>query len=87
MHAIVVYDTATKRNPKILRTCRKYLHHIQNSVFEGQLTAGQLHKLRAEINDFLDHEYDRVIIYTFPPAAVPHRIEIGISSPDTDNIL
>lgn len=87
MHAIVVYDTDAKRNPKILRTCRKFLHHIQNSVFEGQLTASQLHKLRGEIADFLDHDYDRVIIYTFPPATQPHRIEIGIASPDTDNIL
>ncbi|MFB6761060.1 CRISPR-associated endonuclease Cas2, partial [Streptomyces noursei] len=32
MHVIVVYDTAAKRNPRILRTCRKYLHHVQRSV-------------------------------------------------------
>ncbi|WP_460362462.1 CRISPR-associated endonuclease Cas2 [Actinocorallia lasiicapitis] len=38
MHVVVVYDTAAERNPQILRICRQYLHHVQLSVFEGQLT-------------------------------------------------
>jgi len=42
MYVVVVYDTAAERNPKILRTCRKYLHHVQRSVFEGQLTEARL---------------------------------------------
>jgi len=87
MHVLVVYDTASERNPKILRTCRRYLHHMQNSVFEGQLTASQLHELQAAITKIIDGDHDRVLIYTFPPGATPHRIDIGAESPDNDNIL
>lgn len=87
MHVIIVYDTAAQRNPQILRTCRKYLHHIQNSAFEGQLTPSQLHKLRHDIENTLDHDHDKVIIYTFPPATQPHRIDIGVASRNTNNII
>src|SRR5258708_18827776 len=35
---------AAARNPRILRTCRTYLHHVQRSVFEGQLSDAQLRR-------------------------------------------
>lgn len=87
MHVLVVYDTASQRNPKILRTCRKYLHHMQNSVFEGQLTPSQLHQLTRAIEKIIDDDHDRVLIYTFPPGTQPHRIDIGAQTADTSNIL
>ncbi|WP_130797968.1 CRISPR-associated endonuclease Cas2 [Streptomyces otsuchiensis] len=37
-HVVVVYDTDADHNAAILRTCRKYLHHVQRSIFEGQLS-------------------------------------------------
>ncbi|WP_101494345.1 CRISPR-associated endonuclease Cas2 [Sulfobacillus thermosulfidooxidans] len=45
MFVILVYDAGVKRDPKILKTCRKYLNWIQNSVFEGELTEGKLKKI------------------------------------------
>ncbi len=45
VQVILVYDTAVKHNPKALRTCRRYLHWVQRSVFEGQLTPAQLRRV------------------------------------------
>ena len=54
MFVIVVYDTLAERNPKILRTCRQYLHHVQRSVFEGELSAAQLRRLRSAVENVID---------------------------------
>lgn len=35
MYVILTYDVKVKRNPKVLKLCRKYLTHVQKSVFEG----------------------------------------------------
>ena len=46
MYVIVVYDVDQKRCGKMLKLCRSYLHHIQNSVFEGEITEGKLEELK-----------------------------------------
>lgn len=81
MYVIVVYDTAAERNPGILRTCRQYLHHVQRSVFEGHLTPAQLHRFRIGVESVLDLTYDNVLVYTYPPGAVPQRLEWGTAAP------
>ena len=45
MYVILVYDIGQKRVAKMLKLCRKYLHWIQNSVFEGEITAVKLREL------------------------------------------
>ena len=50
MYIILVYDicqegNGAKRWSHVFKTCKKYLHHIQDSVFEGEITNVQLAKL------------------------------------------
>lgn len=87
MHTIVVYDTAQERNPRILRTCRRYLHHVQRSVFEGQLTPAQLRRFQSEVSELIDHGEDHVIVYTLPPGAQLQRHTIGDDRPAPSDIL
>ncbi|MDT3395287.1 CRISPR-associated endonuclease Cas2 [Streptomyces sp. B1866] len=87
MHVIVVYDTAAERNPRILRTCRKYLHHVQRSVFEGQLSQAQLRRFQADVETLLDLSYDNVIVYTFPPGTTPIRHAWGATEPAPTDVL
>ena len=65
MFVILVYDTLAERNPGVLKTCRKYLHWVQRSVFEGQLTAAQYRTLTWELKAQIDPGYDSV--RTTPP--------------------
>lgn len=39
---VVVYYVGKKRNPKVLKICRKFLLHSQKSVFEGYLDENEL---------------------------------------------
>ena len=47
MFVIVTYDVNVKRNNKVLKICRKYLVHVQKSVFEGNITEAKLRKLKS----------------------------------------
>ncbi len=87
MYVVVVYDTAAERNPRILRTCRQYLHHVQRSVFEGHLSPAQLRRFRTAVHTAIDTSYDSVLVYTFPPGATPQRDEWGTPQPAPSNVL
>jgi len=47
MFVIMVYDAGERRNSKVLKVGRKYLHWVQNSVFEGELTEANYRKLQS----------------------------------------
>lgn len=63
MYYIAVYDVNQKRVGKMLRLFRKYLHHIQNSVFEGELSDADYLRLKAEIKKIIDESEDSVIFF------------------------
>ncbi len=69
MYVILVYDISVSvdkgnRNlSKIYKICKKYLTHIQNSVFEGEITESNLKKLQLELKPFIRKELDSVIIF------------------------
>lgn len=86
MRVILVYDTAVKHNPKALRTCRRYLHWVQRSVFEGQLTPAQLRQLHADLNTVLDG-LDSVIVYMIDGPATLKREVWGCEHGNSDSIL
>lgn len=64
MYVILVYDFGERRVAKALKTCRKYLTWVQNSVFEGEITEGNLKKLKTELQSKMDRGEDSLIIYT-----------------------
>lgn len=69
MYVILVYDInlEEKEGQKILRNvfkiCKKYLVHIQNSVFEGELLESQAIKLKAELDKYIREDKDSVILF------------------------
>ena len=53
MYIVLVYDMEAHRTQLMLKLCRRYLTHVQNSVLEGEISKGDLGKLRGEIEDLL----------------------------------
>jgi CRISPR-associated protein Cas2 len=70
---VLVYDTAVERNPAALRTCRQYLHWVQRSVFEGELSAAQHRSLTSALRQQLDLAYDSIRIYRI---GSPHLVQV-----------
>lgn len=61
---IAVYDiTSQKRLTKVLKTFRKYMNWVQNSAFEGNLTAKQYQMLKKELESIINKDVDSIIFY------------------------
>jgi CRISPR-associated protein Cas2 len=78
MFVIMVYDISEKRVQKVLKTSRKYLYWVQNSVFEGEITNASFAKLKMELRKIIDEEYDSILFYTFRTTKYSERENIGI---------
>ena len=87
MFIILVYDAGEKRVQKFLKICRKYLVHVQKSVFEGEITEAQLRRLEIELETIMNKDEDSVIIYKFRTKKYFERQTLGISKPSSDNFI
>ena len=87
MYVIAVYDVATLRVAKCLKTFRRYLNWVQNSVFEGDLSQAQLKKLEADLNRVLNLKEDSVIFYISTTRLYSERKEIGKVKNDPEQVI
>lgn len=63
MFVILTYDVGEKRVNRVRKIVKKYLIWTQNSVFEGDITEGKLHKCLSEINRNTIREEDSIYVY------------------------
>ena len=68
MYVVLVYDVSKDENGRkrwshIFKICKKYMSHIQNSVFEGELSKVQLIKMQNELKPYINSELDSVILF------------------------
>lgn len=68
MYVILVYDIicdekGRKILPKVFKICKKYLVHIQNSVFEGNLSKANSLALQKELDVYIRKDKDSVIMF------------------------
>ena len=94
MYVILVYDInlEDKEGQKILinvfKICKKYLVHIQNSVFEGELLESQAMKLKAELDKYIREDKDSVIVFKSRNKRWLDKEFLGkIEDDKTDNFL
>lgn len=66
MFVILYYDVNEKRCAKMLKTCRKYLQWVQNSVFEGEISKANYEKMIRELKKIMVKDSgDSLIVYQF----------------------
>ncbi|SHH57650.1 CRISPR-associated endonuclease Cas2 [Thermosipho atlanticus] len=91
MYVILIYDINTEKNQKVLskvfKICKKYLFHVQKSVFEGELTKSQLFKLKKELENTIRKDVDSIIIFKSRNEKWLSKDFLGKSETSTDNLL
>lgn len=88
MYVIVVYDVDQKRCGKMLKLCRGYLHHIQNSVFEGEITEARLEELKIKAKKIMSEEdEDSLIIFKSRNEKWLDKEVVGADKRPVDNVL
>lgn len=94
MYVILVYDInlEEKEGQRVLRNtfkiCKKYLVHIQNSVFEGELLESQAIKLKNELDKYIRSDKDSIILFKSRNQKWLEKEFLGkIEDDKTDNFL
>lgn len=88
MYIIAVYDVGQKRCGKMLKLCRGYLHHIQNSVLEGEITEAKLEELKIKAKKIMDEdEEDSLIIFKSRNEKWLDKEIVGKEKRPVDNVL
>lgn len=63
MYVILVYDIGEERVVRVLKTCRRYLTWVQNSVLEGEISEAKLKELQLRLKKIMKEKEDSVLIY------------------------
>ncbi len=94
MYVILVYDInlddkeGNRVLRKVFKICKKYLVHIQNSVFEGELLESQALKLKSELDEYIREKKDSVILFKSRNQRWMEKEFLGMIEDDkTDNFL
>lgn len=86
MYVILVYDVDQKRVGRMLKLCRRYLHWIQNSVFEGEITEVKLKELVLQARGLMEAA-DSLIVFKSRDSKWLEKDVYGVEKNPTDNIL
>lgn len=87
MYVILVYDVREKRVGKVCKYLRRYLPHIQNSVFEGELTEAKLETMKAGLIKVIDELEDSILLWTMRNSKWTKRQVIGQEKRPVDVFL
>ena len=87
MYVIVVYDIDVKRVAKVCKCLRQWLNWVQNSVFEGEVTAAKLRQIKSALSEIIEEDQDSVLFYVIPSGTKLNREVMGIEKLGTSNII
>lgn len=88
MFVILYYDVNAKRCSKMLKTCRKYLQWVQNSVFEGEITKANYEKMITELKKIIvEDDDDSIIAYKFRTKKYTQRLAYGTDKKSDINFI
>ncbi len=92
MYVLLVYDIETDEQgrkiiQRVFKICKKYLIHIQNSVFEGEISKPDLILLQKELDCYIRKDKDSVIVFQSRQARWLKKEFWGKKDDKTSNFL
>lgn len=92
MYIVLVYDISLEEKgstvlSRVFKICKKYLSHIQNSVFEGELSDAQLISLNYELQKVIRKDLDSVILFKSRHERWLEKDILGLKSNATSNFI
>lgn len=77
MFVVVTYDVNEKRIPAVEKFLQRYLAHVQNSVFEGELGSAEIDELERGLKRIICPDQDSVRIYVFERRECVRTLSLG----------
>ncbi len=87
MYDIVADENGPRVSRNTFKICKKYLTHIQKSVFEGDLTQLQLLKLKVELSGYIRNNKDSLIIFKSRSNKWLEKEFLGVVDEKTSNFF
>ena len=87
MYYLIVYDIEQKRVNKVHKFLKKYMHWIQNSVFEGELTPATLVEVKQGLKKIIDNDMDSILIFKLGAGKYSGKEVIGYEKSPVDQFL
>lgn len=79
VYVIVVYDIGVERQNDVREFLKKFLNHVQNSVFEGEIEESKVFYIKKWLERKIDKNKDSIIIYVLRGNwCIKDKHEIGI---------
>jgi len=86
VYAIIVYDTPSKNCSLLHKTLKRFLNWNQNSVFEGEVTEGQLFDIKKLLQE-RRAEGSSIIVYELKEPKNVKRTIIGDVKGNRSNVI
>lgn len=86
MYVICTYDVDEKKCNKCKTLLKQYLFHVQNSVFEGELTPAKLEELQLKLKKIVSEDDSIYFYYCYNNKQI-YKKYIGLCRDKPNNIL
>lgn len=87
MYVLLVYDICDNRVTSVLKICRQYLHRIQNSVMEGEISESNLKALKMKLKKVIVEDEDAILIFKFRSENLFKKEVLGREKLPIENII
>ncbi|MBF4693995.1 CRISPR-associated endonuclease Cas2 [Fusibacter ferrireducens] len=92
MYVVLIYDIKMDLDGpriwrRIFKICKRYMSHIQKSVFEGNLSELELMKLKNELDQYTRMDRDSVVIFISRNERWLEKRFWGVEDEKTSNFL
>jgi CRISPR-associated protein Cas2 len=87
IYVVIVYDVAVERINGVRRFLRQYLTWIQNSAFEGELSEGELERVRVGLKKLIKEDEDSIIFFVTSSQKWIKKEVLGIEKAEVSTIL
>ncbi|MBS4534392.1 CRISPR-associated endonuclease Cas2 [Clostridium sp. D2Q-14] len=92
MYIILMYDILADENGSrisrnVFKICKKYLTHIQKSVFEGNLTEINYMKLKSELDTYIRKDKDSLLVFKSRHERWLEKDYLGVVDDKTSNFF
>ena len=87
MYAIIVYDVAVERVNGVRQFLRQHLTWVQNSAFEGELTEGELERVKIGLRRLIKEDEDSVLFYLASSHKWIKKDVLGIEKAEVSTVI
>lgn len=84
MYLIITYDVGQERVAKVCHFLRRYLHWVQNSVFEGEVTRAQFMQIKRGLVEIINTGEDSIYFYILNSEKYVNKETLGLVRGSTD---